>query len=158
MFAVPSTALAQQPEPGGAPAQAERAGGEVNLVIPDLAQVDVGGYNGRTLLMGGMVVAALGIAFGLIILTQLKNLPVHRSMREVSELIYETCKTYLITQGKFLALLEVFIAIIIVLYFGLLCDRLRRHREDAGQQCQQRRSAHRSSQQSSRRSHSSSRP
>jgi K(+)-stimulated pyrophosphate-energized sodium pump len=121
IFAVPSTVLAQQPEPGGAPAQAERtAGGEVNLVLPDLAQVDVGGYNGRTLLMGGMVVAALGIAFGLIILTQLKNLPVHRSMREVSELIYETCKTYLITQGKFLALLEAFIAIVIVLYFGLL--------------------------------------
>jgi len=121
IFAVPSTVLAQQPEPGGAPAQAERAaGGEVNLVLPDLAQVDVGGYNGRTLLMGGMVVSALGIAFGLIILTQLKNLPVHRSMREVSELIYETCKTYLITQGKFLALLEVFIAIVIVLYFGLL--------------------------------------
>jgi K(+)-stimulated pyrophosphate-energized sodium pump len=121
IFAAPSTALAQQPEPAGAPAQAERtAGGEVNLVLPDLAQVDVGGYNGRTLLMGGMVVAALGIAFGLIILTQIKNLPVHRSMREVSELIYETCKTYLITQGKFLALLEVFIAIIIVLYFGLL--------------------------------------
>jgi K(+)-stimulated pyrophosphate-energized sodium pump len=121
IFAMPSKALAQQPEPAGAPAQAERtAGGEVNLVLPDLAQVDVGGYNGRTLLMGGMVVAALGIAFGLIILTQLKNLPVHRSMREVSELIYETCKTYLITQGKFLALLEAFIAIVIVLYFGLL--------------------------------------
>jgi K(+)-stimulated pyrophosphate-energized sodium pump len=121
IFAMPSKAIAQQPEPGGAAAQAERpAGGEANLVLPDLAQVDVGGYNGRTLLMGGMVVAALGIAFGLIILTQLKNLPVHRSMREVSELIYETCKTYLITQGKFLALLEVFIAIIIVLYFGLL--------------------------------------
>jgi K(+)-stimulated pyrophosphate-energized sodium pump len=121
IFAMPSKALAQQPAPAGAPPQAERAaGGEVNLVLPDLAQVDVGGYNGRTLLMGGMVVAALGIAFGLIILTQLKNLPVHRAMREVSELIYETCKTYLITQGKFLALLEVFIAIIIVLYFGLL--------------------------------------
>jgi K(+)-stimulated pyrophosphate-energized sodium pump len=121
ILAVPSNALAQQPEPAGAPAQAERtAGGEVNLVLPDLAQVDVGGYNGRTLLMGGMVVAALGIAFGLVILMQLKNLPVHRSMREVSELIYETCKTYLITQGKFLALLEVFIAIVIVMYFGLL--------------------------------------
>ncbi len=121
IFAVPSKALAQQPEPAGAPPQTERtAGGEANLVLPDLALVDVGGYNGRTLLMGGMVVAALGIAFGLIILTQLKNLPVHRAMREVSELIYETCKTYLITQGKFLALLEVFIAIVIVLYFGLL--------------------------------------
>jgi K(+)-stimulated pyrophosphate-energized sodium pump len=121
LLAVPSRALAQQPEPAGAAAQAERpAGGEANLVLPDLEQVDVGGYNGRTLLMGGMVVAALGIAFGLIILMQLKNLPVHRSMREVSELIYETCKTYLITQGKFLALLEIFIAVIIVLYFGLL--------------------------------------
>ncbi len=121
ILAMPSTAMAQQPEPAGAAPQAERpAGGEANLVLPDLAQVDVGGYNGRTLLMGGMVVAALGIAFGLIILTQLKNLPVHRSMREVSELIYETCKTYLITQGKFLALLEAFIALVIVLYFGLL--------------------------------------
>jgi K(+)-stimulated pyrophosphate-energized sodium pump len=100
VLAMPSYAHAQQP---AAQAQAERpAGGEVNLVLPDLAQVDVGGYNGRTLLMGGMVVAALGIAFGLVILMQLKNLPVHRSMREVSELIYETCKTYLITQGKFL--------------------------------------------------------
>jgi len=118
VLAMPSYAHAQQP---AAQAQAERpAGGEVNLVLPDLAQVDVGGYNGRTLLMGGMVVAALGIAFGLIILMQLKNLPVHRSMREVSELIYETCKTYLITQGKFLAILEIFIAIVIVLYFGLL--------------------------------------
>jgi K(+)-stimulated pyrophosphate-energized sodium pump len=58
--------------------------------------------------------------FGLVILTQLKNLPVHRSMREVSELIYETCKTYLIQQGKFLAILELFIAVIIVLYFGVL--------------------------------------
>jgi len=121
ILAVPSRALAQQPAPAAQPAQAERTGGgEVNLVLPDLEQVDVGGYNGRTLLMGGMVVAALGIAFGLIILTQLKNLPVHRSMREVSELIYETCKTYLITQGKFLALLEIFIAVIIILYFGLL--------------------------------------
>src|SRR5207253_6109081 len=102
-------------------AQAERTGGgEASLVLPDLGQVDVGGYNGRTLLMGGMVVAALGIAFGLIILNQLKNLPVHRSMREVSELIYETCKTYLVTQGKFLAVLEIFIAVVIVLYFGLL--------------------------------------
>jgi K(+)-stimulated pyrophosphate-energized sodium pump len=120
ILAVPSRALAQQPEPAAAPAQAERAGGEASLVLPELDSVDVGGYNGRTLLMGGMVVAALGIAFGLIILTQIKNLPVHRSMREVSELIYETCKTYLITQGKFLALLEIFIAVIIVLYFGLL--------------------------------------
>jgi K(+)-stimulated pyrophosphate-energized sodium pump len=123
VLAAPARALAQAPAaPAGAPAaQAEPGpGGEASLVLPALDLVDVGGYNGRTLLMGGMVVAALGIAFGLIILTQLKNLPVHRSMREVSELIYETCKTYLVTQGKFLALLEIFIAVVIVLYFGIL--------------------------------------
>jgi K(+)-stimulated pyrophosphate-energized sodium pump len=82
--------------------------------------VDVGGYDGRTLLMIGLGVSALGMLFGLVILYQLKNLPVHRSMREISELIYETCKTYLITQGKFLAILEIFIAVVIVLYFGVL--------------------------------------
>ena len=53
---------------------------------------------------------------------QVKNLPVHRSMREISELIYETCKTYLIQQGKFLALLWVFIAVIMAFYFGVLND------------------------------------
>jgi len=100
--------------------QAERAGGEAALVLPPLDLVDVGGYNGRTLLMTGLGVSLLGMIFGLVILTQLKNLPVHRSMREISELIYETCKTYLVQQGKFLALLEVFIAVIIVLYFGVL--------------------------------------
>ena len=54
------------------------------------------------------------------IYTQLKNLPVHKSMLEVSELIYETCKTYLVTQGKFILILEAFIAVVIVLYFGVL--------------------------------------
>jgi K(+)-stimulated pyrophosphate-energized sodium pump len=116
--------LAQQPAevaPGAQPAQAERAGGgEAALVLPPLDLVDVGGYNGRALLMIGIGVSLLGMVFGLVILTQLKNLPVHRAMREVSELIYETCKTYLIQQGKFLAVLEIFIAIIIVLYFGVL--------------------------------------
>jgi K(+)-stimulated pyrophosphate-energized sodium pump len=124
VLAAPSRALAQPPaEPAAAgAAQPERpgGGGEASLVLPDLNLVDVGGYNGRTLLMGGMVVAALGIAFGLIILTQLKNLPVHRAMREVSELIYETCKTYLITQGKFIGLLWAFIAVIIAGYYGWL--------------------------------------
>jgi K(+)-stimulated pyrophosphate-energized sodium pump len=116
--------LAQQPAevaPGAQPAQAERAGGgEAALVLPPLDLVDVGGYNGRVLLMIGLIVSLLGMVFGLVILTQLKNLPVHRAMREVSDLIYETCKTYLIQQGKFLAVLEVFIAVIIVLYFGVL--------------------------------------
>jgi K(+)-stimulated pyrophosphate-energized sodium pump len=115
--AVPAMA---QPEPLGQAAQAEPAGGEAALVLPALDLVDVGGYNGRTLLMVGLGVSLLGMVFGLVILTQLKNLPVHRSMREISELIYETCKTYLTQQGKFLAILEVFIAVIIVLYFGVL--------------------------------------
>ena len=69
-------------------------------MLPPLDLVDVGGYNGRTLLMMGLGVSLLGMVFGLVILTQLKNLPVHRSMREISELIYETCKTYLITAGQ----------------------------------------------------------
>jgi K(+)-stimulated pyrophosphate-energized sodium pump len=112
---------AQQPEVAGQPEVAERApGGEASLVLPALDSVDVGGYNGRTLLMLGLGVSLLGMVFGLVIMTQLKNLPVHRSMREISELIYETCKTYLVQQGKFLALLEIFIAVIIVLYFGVL--------------------------------------
>ena len=120
LIASAAPAAAQQPEV--APfEQAERApGGEASLVLPPLDLVDVGGYNGRTLLLIGIGISLLGMVFGLVILTQLKNLPVHRSMREISELIYETCKTYLIQQGKFLALLEVFIAVIIVLYFGLL--------------------------------------
>jgi K(+)-stimulated pyrophosphate-energized sodium pump len=104
---------------GGATA-ASHAGGEASLVLPDLSITDVGGFDGRTLLIGGLGVSALGILFGLVILNQLKNMPVHRTMLEISELIYETCQTYLLTQGKFLALLEVFIAVIIVLYFGVL--------------------------------------
>ena len=67
----------------------------------------LGGINGHNLLLGGLVVSALGLVFGLIIFVRLRNMPVHDSMREVSELIYETCKTYLATQGKFLMLLEV---------------------------------------------------
>ena len=99
----------------------EHAGGEANLKLPDLSQATfMGGTNGRTLLMGGLVVAALGLVFGLISYTKLRNLPVHKSMLEISELIYETCKTYLATQGKFLMILELFIGTIIVLYFGVL--------------------------------------
>ncbi|MFN2456283.1 MAG: sodium-translocating pyrophosphatase [Pyrinomonadaceae bacterium] len=97
-----------------------KPGGEANLVLPDLSQVAFLGINGRTLLLIGLVFCALGMVFGMAIFTQLKNLPVHRTMREISELIYETCKTYLITQGKFILILEAFIAVIIVLYFGVL--------------------------------------
>src|SRR2546425_9799141 len=97
------------------------AGGEAALVLPDLNQATfLGGIGGRALLLWGLVICALGLLFGLAQYTQLKNLPVHRAMREISELIYETCKTYLITQGRLLAILEIFIAVIIVLYFGLL--------------------------------------
>jgi K(+)-stimulated pyrophosphate-energized sodium pump len=96
------------------------AGGEASLKVPDLGQASFAGINGRTLLLWGLVVCVLGLLFGLAIFVQLRNLPVHQSMREISELIYETCKTYLITQGKFILLLEVFIGFIIVLYFGAL--------------------------------------
>src|SRR5215475_12535721 len=103
------------------PAQGQHAGGgEASLIVPDLGQVPVGGMNGRSLLMVGLVVCALGLLFGMVIFKQLQGLPVHASMRDISELIYETCKTYLITQGKFLLILEAFIGVIIVLYFGLL--------------------------------------
>src|SRR5687767_8839414 len=106
----------QQPE--APPVHA--GGGEASLVLPDLGQVSFLGYNARTLLIGGLGICVLGLLFGLISYSRLQKLPVHRSMLEISELIYETCKTYLIQQGKFLAVLEVFIAVIIVLYFGLL--------------------------------------
>ena len=99
---------------------AEEAGGEASLKLPDLSGVRFLGIDGHTLLTIGLVFCALGLLFGLVIYTRLKNLPVHRAMREISELIYETCKTYLITQGKFLLFLWVFIAVIIVLYFGVL--------------------------------------
>lgn len=108
---------------GALPAMAQPAhhgGGEASLVLPDLDQAQFFGMGGRSLLMIGLVVCALGLLFGLSIYTRLKNMPVHKSMLEVSELIYETCKTYLATQGKFLLILECFIAVIIVFYFGLL--------------------------------------
>ena len=96
------------------------AGGEASLKVPDLGQVDFAGINGRALLMTGLLVCALGLLFGLVIFVQLRNLPVHEAMREISELIYETCKTYLVTQGKFILLLELFIGAIILLYFYVL--------------------------------------
>lgn len=93
---------------------------EAELKLPDLRSVKFLGIDGWTLLAAGLAICVLGLAFGFIQYNTLKNLPVHRSMREISELIYETCKTYLITQGKFIMLLWVFIAIIMVVYFGVL--------------------------------------
>ncbi len=126
-LAAPSPAAAQAPAPAGGAVAADRApahpaGGEASLVLPDLGRVDFRGINGRTLLTWGLAVCVLGFVFGLVIFVQLRNLPVHRSMLEISELIYETCKTYLITQGKFILILEVFIGIIMAVYFGVLQD------------------------------------
>src|SRR5690349_6503788 len=103
-------------------AQPEQVSGEANLNLPDLSSVSFfnNAINGHNLLLYGILFCILGLGFGLAIYRRLKNLPVHRSMREMSELIYETCKTYLITQGKFLILLWVFIAVVIILYFGVL--------------------------------------
>jgi K(+)-stimulated pyrophosphate-energized sodium pump len=105
----------------GLPAYAQQHGGEASLELPDLSQVTfVNGINGHNLLLFGIVICILGLGFGLAIYMNLQKMPVHRAMREISELIYETCKTYLITQGKFILILEAFIAVVIVLYFGVL--------------------------------------
>ena len=108
---------------GAGPALAAAASGhrsEIDLVVPDLSQVSFLGTDGHTLLLFGIGMCVLGLVFGLVIYGQLKNLPVHRSMREISELIYETCKTYLVTQGKFILILELFIGAIMIVYFGFL--------------------------------------
>ena len=98
------------------------AGGEASLKLPDLSSVSFlnGAIDGHRLLLIGILFCLFGLGFGMVIYMRLKNLPVHRSMREISELIYETCKTYLITQGRFILFLWVFIAVIITLYFGWL--------------------------------------
>ncbi|HEV2424542.1 MAG TPA: sodium-translocating pyrophosphatase [Terriglobia bacterium] len=98
----------------------ESTGGEANLKLPDLSQAQFLGTDGHKLLMWGLLFCVLGLLFGLVTYSKLKNLPVHRAMGDVSHLIWETCKTYLIQQGKFLLLLWVFIAAIIILYFGVL--------------------------------------
>ncbi len=104
-----------------AQASGETAGGEASLKLPDLSQVTfVGGIDGHKLLMIGLLFCVFGLLFGMAIYTKLKNLPVHKAMLEISELIYETCKTYLFTQGKFILLLWTFIAVIIAVYFGWL--------------------------------------
>jgi K(+)-stimulated pyrophosphate-energized sodium pump len=101
---------------------AQEGAGEASLKLPDLSSVSFlnNAIDGHRLLMIGILFCVAGLGFGLAIYTKLKNLPVHRAMKEISELIYETCKTYLVTQGKFLLLLWVFIAVVIILYFGIL--------------------------------------
>src|SRR3984957_3267018 len=109
-----ATALAQ---PAG-----ENGAGEAALKLPDLSQVSFlnGSNDGHKLLLIGILFCILGLSFGMAVYIRLKKLPVHRVMLEISELIYETCKTYLITQGKFILLLWAFIAVIIAAYFGWL--------------------------------------
>ncbi|MGB7135468.1 MAG: sodium-translocating pyrophosphatase [Acidobacteriaceae bacterium] len=113
MLAGAGAAFAQPVDQGG--------GGEANLQLPDLSQVHfLGGINGHALLLYGPLACVLGMVFGLFMYAHLKGLPAHRSMLEVSQLIWETCKTYLINQGKFLLLLWSFIAVVMLAYFGLL--------------------------------------
>src|SRR5580704_5674910 len=111
LLAAPFSGLAQDAAPAG--------GGEANLILPDLS---IGGpffgLDGRSLLMVGLAICAMGLLFGLFTYRQLRDLPVHKSMLDVSELIWETCKTYLFTQGRFLMILEIFIGAIILVYFG----------------------------------------
>ncbi len=124
LAALCSAALLLVASPAAALAQTRQSetGGEANLILPDLGQSTFFGglIDGRSMLLYSFIFVALGLVFGLVIYRQLKNMPVHKSMLEISELIYETCKTYLITQIKFLVILEVFIGIIIIFYFGFL--------------------------------------
>jgi K(+)-stimulated pyrophosphate-energized sodium pump len=110
-------ALAAQPEPA---TEAHMPGGEVNIQLPDLNTGDFLGLTGHQILLSGLFVCVLGLLFGFWTYTAVKNLPVHRSMAEISDLIYETCKVYMVQQGKFLLILELFIGTIIVAYFAMI--------------------------------------
>ncbi|MGQ0628713.1 MAG: sodium-translocating pyrophosphatase [Phycisphaerales bacterium] len=101
-------------------AHAQHGGGEANLILPRVGKVSFMGIAGDTLLYVGLAVSALGMLFGLMIYSNLKNLPVHKSMLDISELIYATCKSYMIQQGKFLMILWAFIAVAVAWYFGWL--------------------------------------
>ncbi len=104
----------------GTPSSGEQKGGEANLKLPDLGSATFGGVNGRVLLMVGLAICIGGLVFGMLSFVSLRKLPVHASMREISELIYETCKAYLIQQGKFLLTLWLFIGAVIFVYFEFL--------------------------------------
>jgi K(+)-stimulated pyrophosphate-energized sodium pump len=107
---------------GAAPLLAQeghRPGGEVNLQLPDLTRVTFLGLNGHDILLSGLAVCVLGLLFGLWNYRGVKRLPVHRSMADISELIYETCKAYLLQQGRLLLVLFAFIGSVIVVYFLL---------------------------------------
>jgi K(+)-stimulated pyrophosphate-energized sodium pump len=122
-LAAASTGLAlAQPAPAAADAGAAHhtPGGEVNIRLPDLRQAQFLGLDGHQILLSGLLVCVLGLAFGAMTYAGVKRLPVHDSMAEISELIYETCKAYMVQQGKLLLILEVFIGAIIVAYFSMI--------------------------------------
>ena len=105
---------------GGGGQSGEHIGGEANLQLPDLGSITFVGLPGDVLLGLGLIVCALGLGFGVLTYSSLKKMPAHAAMREISELIYTTCKAYLKQQGKFLFLLWAFIATIIVVYYLFL--------------------------------------
>ena len=124
--ATPAFAQPGAATPAAAPAaHAHKPGGEVNIVLPDFTGKDVpvkflGSFSGQQLLMIGLVVCMLGLGFAMMIYMSLKNMPVHKSMLDISELIYETCKAYLLRQGKFLMVLWAFVAAAMLAYFKFL--------------------------------------
>jgi K(+)-stimulated pyrophosphate-energized sodium pump len=122
LVAAMTTAVAAQP----ADAPVHAPGGEANLVLPDLTNPAITflGMSGHSLLMIGLLVCAVGLLFGVLTYVQLQRMPVHKSMRDVSELIYETCKAYLAQQGRFLMLLWIFIGAIVAVYFGILAPHV----------------------------------
>jgi len=119
MLMSPVLMAAQPPVQTEAQDAVHRPGGEVNIQLPDLNQGDFLGMTGHQILLSGLVVCVLGLLFGLWTYTAVKNLPVHKSMADVSAIIYETCKAYLIQQGKFLLILELFIGTVMIAYFSL---------------------------------------
>src|ERR671912_2047352 len=119
MLMSPVLLAAQPPVQTEAEDAVHRPGGEVNIQLPDLNQGDFLGMTGHRILLSGIVVCVLGLLFGLWTYTAVKNLPVHKSMADVSAIIYETCKAYLIQQGKFLLILELFIGAVMIAYFWL---------------------------------------
>jgi K(+)-stimulated pyrophosphate-energized sodium pump len=118
LLLLPVLSFAQDPDLATTVPTPSGGGGEANLILPDLSIGTFFGVDGRNLLMVGLLICAAGLLFGLMTYRQLRDLPVHKSMKDVSELIWETCKTYLFTQGRFLLLLEIFIGAIILVYFG----------------------------------------
>lgn len=94
--------------------------GETNLKLPRLSLIDFHGIPGNVLLMSGILICLLGIFFGWMMYKRLKKLPAHQSLKDISEIIYTTCKTYLLQQMKFLTLLWILVGIVISIYFGFL--------------------------------------